>query len=98
MEYKVLRAASCFAAAIMLMRGVELPLASAEDGVAVPEWLAGVLVVGRRLEMMPVFVLWNSTGVFELSVSVSSCMKVSECHLRLKRVRQKGIPSHYYTL
>lgn len=73
----------------MPMRGVELPLASAEHGVAVPEWLAGVPEVGRRLEMMPVFVLWNSTGVFEPSVSVSSCEKVSDCHLRLKCVSQR---------
>lgn len=44
---------------MMLIRGVELPLplAPVEEGVAVPEWLAGVPVTGRLLEIIPVRVL-----------------------------------------
>ena len=56
-----------------LSRGVELPLLEDDGspfGVAVPD-SAGVPVVGRRLEMMPVLVFWNvRVGVVD---SVSSC-------------------------
>ena len=53
----------------MLILGAALPLAPEPEGVAVPEWLAGVPVTGRLLEMMPVLVRWNVTAGVESSVS-----------------------------
>ena len=46
---------------MMLRRGVTEPLLCDSEGVVAPE-RAGVPVVGRRLEMMPVFVRWRVTA------------------------------------
>lgn len=54
-----------------LSRGVELPLLEVDGpsfGVAVPD-SAGVPATGRRFEMMPVFVFWNTTAGVDDSVS-----------------------------
>ena len=73
MEYNDRFAASCFAAALTLIRGVEVPLVLVEaSGVAEPE-RAGVPRIGRLLEMIPVVVRLNSTaGVEEPESEVAS--------------------------